>query len=690
MEANGAAYVRLNQAGYINNETKTAVLMSSGAESGLFNVVNTATGLTVYSDSIPGTYIKWSSTYPYTYLLDFSAVTNSGVYDIQLSGAAQPAASPSFQITNAAAVYTPLLTNALFFFQSQRDGPHVSIYVLNRQPSHLFDTNAVTYLPPTYVNDVLTGGLTKTGGPNIDASGGWFDAGDYDKFVETTSYVEGMMWFALRDYPNRLSASGNFMGEALFGLDWLMRMWDQTNRILYYQVSIGLGNESGTIKGDDDLWRLPQADNVDLKTNDSKYYCASHRPAFREGAGGSKISPNLAGRLAAAFALASQTLRQTNATLANQCLMDAQTIFSLAQTNIGSSQLWTTSPYDFYPETSWHDDMEWGAAELYFATAQTNFAGLIQTNAMYYLQAAAYWASNYLVSDDGSDTLNLYDTSAVADYELYRAISQAGNPGGLAVTQAQLLAGMANQLASGAAEAAVDPFQFSQGYKDYSDPTPHALGLAITANLYQALTGATTHTTFGLEERDWVLGRNAWGTAFIVGVGNTFPFCMQDQIGNLSCNLHGAPPIRLGATVDGPGDSTDGEGTVGGVISCDDSSAYTGFNSSPAEYYDSAAYWMNVEPAQDYTVPTILLFAQQMGELAAPTPVLASAAAHSTNSSFVFNLTGGAGFNYILQVTTNLGASNWISLGTYTAPFSYTDTVAGSYPSRFYRAVSPP
>ncbi len=679
--------MRLNQAGYINNESKTAILMASGAESGSFSVVNAASGSNVFTGSIPATSRgSWSSSHPDTYLLDFSAVTNSGIYYVQAPGGVT---SPGFSITNAAAIYTPLLTNALFFFQSQRDGPHVLTNVLGRQPSHYYDTNAATYLPPTYDgDDVLVGGLTNTGGPNIDASGGWFDAGDYCKFVETTSYVEGMMWFALRDYPNRLSANGDFAGEALFGLDWLLRMWDQTNQILYYQVSIGDGNTK--IYGDHNFWRLPQADNTNLPTSNKGYYAISHRPAFRAGPAGSQISPNLAGRLAAAFALASQALRQTNTALASQCLAAAQTVYSLAQTNIGANPLLTTSAFDYYPEASWRDDMEWGAAELYFATAQMNFAGLIQTNAMYYLQAAANWASNYLAIESGYDTLNLYDTSAVADYELHRAMTQAGNPGGLAVTQAQLLAGMASQLASGNTEAAKDPFEFSQNYTNYDDPTPHALGLAITANLYQQLTGLSTYAAFGLEQRDWVLGKNAWGTTFIVGAGTTFPHCMQDQIGNLSCNLDGAPPIRLGATVDGPANSTSGSGTQDGMIPCDDSSAFSGFNSGTAEYDDGVAYWMNVEPAQDYTAPTILLFAQQMGELAAPTPVLASAAAHSTNSSFVFNLTGGAGFNYILQVTTNLGASNWISLGTYTAPFSYTDTVAGSYPSRFYRAVSPP
>jgi endoglucanase len=686
-----SAYVRLNQMGYVTNESKQAVLLATSADSGTFSVVNATNGATLFSAAIPATSLgSWNSTFPNTYLLDFSAMTNPGIYQVQVSGTIATTSS-NFPVSTATTIYTPMLTNALFFFQSQRDGPNVVSSVLDRQPSHLLDTNAVTYLPPVYDdNDDLIGGLTNTGGPNIDASGGWFDAGDYCKFVETTSYVVPMMLIALRDYPNRLAANGNFLGEAQFGLDWLLKMWDQTNRILYYQATIGDGN-GNTILGDHDYWRLPQADDLNLPPTDPGYYAVSHRPVFRYGPGGSQITPNLAGRMAAAFALASQVFRRTNTALANQCLVDAQTIFSLAQTNI-TDVTFTTSPYDYYPETSWHDDMEWGATELYFATAQTNVAGLIQSNAFAYLQSAALWASNYIAydTDNDPDTLNLYDTSALADYELSRAMTQAGNPAGLAITQAGLSNGIVAQLSPAKTQSGKDPFGFAQKYTALSDPTPHALCLALTANFYKQITGSTNYDAFGRAQRDWVLGRNSWGTTFIVGDGDTFPHCMQDQIGNLACNLNGIPPIRLGATVDGPCDSTSGSGTPGGANSCNDTSTFTQFNaSSKGEYLDGVAYWMTVEPAQDYTVPTILLSLQQMGELTnttQPPPILQSPA--YANRDFIFTISNSTGSGLVIQASSNL--TNWIPLQTNVTPFIFTDSTAGSFTSRFYRAVGPP
>jgi hypothetical protein len=52
------------------------------------------------------------------------------------------------------------------------------------------------YTPPIYVDDVLKGRLQRIGGP-IDVSGGWFDAGDYLKFVNTAGYVDAMVISAL-------------------------------------------------------------------------------------------------------------------------------------------------------------------------------------------------------------------------------------------------------------------------------------------------------------------------------------------------------------------------------------------------------------------------------------------------------------------------------------------------------------
>ena len=54
---------------------------------------------------------------------------------------------------------------------------------------------------------------------------------------------------------------------------------------------------------------------------------------------------------------------------------------------------------------------------------------------------------------------------------------------------------------------------------------------------------------------------------------------------------------------------------------------------------------------------------------------------------FGFTVSGGAGVNCVVQTSTNLNATNWISVFTNISPFNFGDTNI-SAPQKFYRAVS--
>src|SRR5262249_36759140 len=134
---------------------------------------------------------------------------------------------------------------------------------LRAAPAHLNDAHATIYKTPPVSNDTYTANLVAAGG-TMDASGGWFDAGDYVKFVQTHSYTVGVMLSAIRDFPGQLgagSASSNFSNEAKFGLDWLLKMWNDSTQTLYYQVGVGIDFKTNNILSDHDFWRLPQADD---------------------------------------------------------------------------------------------------------------------------------------------------------------------------------------------------------------------------------------------------------------------------------------------------------------------------------------------------------------------------------------------------------------------------------------------
>jgi endoglucanase len=615
------AYIRVNQVGYAGNSTKRAYLMASGAETGATFAVKNSSGTTVYSAAVGASLGTWG-TFTNVYALDFDSVSTAGTYTISVASPIA-ATSPTFKIDTAANLYATPLANALYYYETSRDGPNYIPNALRTAPGHLNDQSAKVYFTPTFNKKDNAGPLTATGAV-IDASGGWWDAGDYLKFVQTHSYTVAMMLVGVRDFPGQMgsgSSASNFTTEARFGLDWLQKMWADSSKTLYYQVGVASGGHN--YAGDHDIWRLPQADdNYQGCVAPNQYIC--HRPVFQNTAGGAGalISPNIAGRLAASLGLCYKVFAATDPAYANQCLLSGEHIFDLANT-APSGNLLTVGPFDFYPETEWRDDLELGATELYFALrGATNLPpGLPHTDPTYYLQKAATWANAYITGpNDAADTLNLYDVSGLAHFELYRAIVLAGNPSGLATSEAALLADLKKQLDKAVTQAGKDPFGFGFPWNTY-DTTSHGGGLVIMANEYDNLTSSTAYSAYGSRWQANVLGANAWGTSLIVGDGSTFPLCMQHQVTNLVPVPPNGPPFLLGAVVEGP-NSLAAKGTLTGMVACPPNGVdmFAQFNGNGAVYQDNVQSFSTVEPAIDLSASAFLGFSWEIAGAPSGTP----------------------------------------------------------------------
>jgi endoglucanase len=698
-----SAHVRVSQVGYETGETPfRAYLMSEVAESGAtFKIINSK-GKTAYSGKVGALLGTWGHSKKVTYdvyAIDFN-VPGGDLYTISVAGP-EAATSPRFAVDCPEVLYSGLLLNTLFFYETQRDGADFVRNELRTEPGHLKDENAHVYLtPPLDDNDDNNNvppalPLVSAKLPNIDASGGWWDAGDYEKYVETTSYTAALMQIGIRDFPNQMGlyakvnprvppgsvsfagtsspgapASADFTDEAKFGIDWLLKMWNDKTQTLYYQVDntqewnyYGFGtptsaaaNCGGTYNSpyclitEYDIWTLPQAaDNYEQPGDPEACdplttFFICNRPVYLAAPAKSPISPNLAGRLAADFALCYQLNRTTNSSRANQCLKDAEQIFALADTSFPdpapsvdsgscSNCLLTISPFDGYPENVWEDDMELGAAELYFALESAGGAhnlpsGLPHTNPMDYLKLAAQYAKNYTTNiyDQGfTDTLNLYDVSGLAHFELYRALEMAGNPGGLAVSQSSIRKQFLQQVSDAISLAAGDPWGF--GYQWSSgDTTSHGAGLSVMASEAHYITQSKTYDTYSQRWLANILGTNSWGSSFIVGDGTTFPNCIQHQVANIAGSLDGTSggtPVLWGAASEGPSDSAT-SGTLEGMNLCpaDGKDTFKRFNGNPgafdasqkAVYQDNVQSYSTTEPAIDLTAASFLMWSWRIAQ----------------------------------------------------------------------------
>ena len=697
-----SAYVRVNQAGYETGSAQRAFLMSSKAETGATFTVTNSKGNVAFSGKVGALLGTWSHSKSVSYsiyALDFS-VPGGDTYEIHVSGPV-PASSPKFAVDCPETLYSGLLLNTLFFYETERDGKNFIPNALRTAPGHLKDANAKVYeTPPLDANDFInnvppTVPLPAADLPDLDAAGGWWDAGDYIKYVETTSYTAALMEIGMRDFPNQMGpyasvnppappvsvsyagssgpgapAASDFTSEAQFGLHWLMKMWNDNTKTLYYQVdnsqdwnyygegdpSSATGNCGGTyttpycLITEYDIWTLPQAADNYVQPGDPEAcdalttYYICNRPVFVAGPAGSKISPNLAGRLAADFALCYQLYRTNDVLLANQCLKNGEDIFALADTSFPdpapavdsgscSNCLLTAVPFDGYPETVWEDDMELGATELYFALqlaggAQNLPAGLPHTNAEYYLKQATNFASGYVTNiyqQGFTDTLNLYDVSGLAHFELYRALKMAGSPSGLAMSEASIRQQFLQQVSDAIAQAGSDPWGYGNAWNS-GDTTSHGAGLSVMASEAYYLTHTKSYDAYAQRWLGNILGANAWGSSFIVGDGTTFPNCIQHQVANLAGALEGTSggvPILWGAASEGPASYTT-SGVVGDMIVCPANGAdpFKKFNGNPgtydasqvAVYQDNVQSYSTTEPAIDLTATSFLMWSWRMAQ----------------------------------------------------------------------------
>ncbi|WP_051570059.1 glycoside hydrolase family 9 protein [Cryptosporangium arvum] len=592
------AVVRTDQVGYGTTETKIAVLLAPRQADDAAFLVERQDGSVAMKGTVGEDRGSWSTRYPATYPIDVSELRTAGTYRIRVSGGVT-AASQVFVVGASKELFGQVAADTVQFFGVQRDGEDVLSEPIPRRASHLHDDAAAVYEAPEFSEgDDLGAGLsTVDGAPTVDVSGGWFDAGDYLKFTHTTAYALTLMQLAQRGGDASIGNGKAIEGlsdETTFGMDWLDKMWDEKTGTLYLQVGLGSGGVDGIV-GDHDVWRLPQDD--DSASGDGKRYLRN-RPVFRANSPGELISPNLAGRVASAFALAAQVEAGDDPTRARAHLDAAAKILSLADTDDPGTLL-TTYPRSYYAESTWTDDMALGATEV----ARAGFV-LGDDRWSTWAGQAAQWAGQ-MTGSGSKQPLNLYDVGPVADAELYGLMAETGNkPAG--VTPEALIADLKTRLETGVSAARKSPIGAAAPMTQ-SDFTTKTFGWSAVAALYRRAAEDDSYDAFGTAQRNIALGTNGWGLSLVVGVGNTYPKCIHHQIANLAGDLSGKGKIATGAVLNGPNAASAFKSLTRSSTAKDCTGVdVSRFDGQDARFVDQPHAYSSVEPAIDFTATALL------------------------------------------------------------------------------------
>ncbi|CAM4024051.1 glycoside hydrolase family 9 protein [Roseateles saccharophilus] len=232
--AAGADGIAVNQLGYPPGAAKVAGVV--GGEAGSFRVVDAGTGRVVLRGRL-GASAVWEPAGGAVRLADFSALRRPGRYRLHVDGLPD---SPAFDI--AADVYAAVNVAA------------IKAYYFNRASTALPGVYAGRWARPAgHPDDHVLVHASAVGpgrpeGTVIAAPKGWYDAGDYNKYIVNSGITVYTLLAAWEHFPEvfrqqnlHIPESGNglpdLLNEALWNLDWMLAMQDPADGGVYAKLT---------------------------------------------------------------------------------------------------------------------------------------------------------------------------------------------------------------------------------------------------------------------------------------------------------------------------------------------------------------------------------------------------------------------------------------------------------------------
>jgi len=464
LKAESEIYFRLNQVGFLPNENKTAIILSNTSLSGFkVSLKNIKTNKTTNEIELGSNKGKYGG-FNFTYVIDFTSANQSGEYVLEIAD------RKSYPFLIDYNVNKNIAEILLEFFKIQRCG-----YTNPEEHNvcHIADATSIIDGKKTILRQ-------------IDLTGGWHDAGDYIKFLNTTAYSTYVLLFAYEFNPQKFNfdkdrnGSPDILEEAKIGLDWMIRASYNDKFITQVQ----------DLRDHDVGWRMPEDDPL---TYD--------RPAFVG------IGKNLIGIYSATMAIASRIWRDKfqYKEFADKCLSLAEKYY-LFRNRVPDVD---SSGTGMYLDNSFEGKLALAASELFLSTNKINYLN----DAKQYADSAGsdFWWSWGNINSIAHYRLASYDLK-YKDF-IKNSLEHFSNNSG------NNLFGLGTSLTWGTNNT--------------------ILGISFLNILWKRLTNDNTYNLVATIQKDFILGRNPWGISFIYNVGDNYTRNFHHQVSYLKGRLKG-------------------------------------------------------------------------------------------------------------------------------------------------------
>jgi len=569
VQAQSEIYIRVNQIGYKKNERKVAIAFSNSPAKGhTYEIIDTQNEKAVWG---PGKIEKniggWGN-FDYHYKLDFSDFEKNGLFRIKISGTdwrSQP-----FRIGENA--YDGYTQDVIGYLQQQRCGYNPFF----DEVCHPRDGRTVYGPMPDSTF--------------IDVTGGWHDAGDHLQYLLTSGNSVCRMLFTYRENKGKFKDEVDRLGhkvkngipdildEAKWGLDWMLKMHPKPDQ-LFHQIADDRDHIG---------FKVPFLDSADYGWGKGSYrvvYFANGKPqGLKQYQNTSDGLANLAGRYAAAMAMAYDIWKNDldNELFAERCLQAGKEVYEMGLDKPGCQEgTPCRAPYRYY-ESSWADDMEWGAAELFKVTEDEKY--LKQSKKFARLINTTSW-----MGQDTARHYEYYPFTNIGHYALWQVADEEFQ---------DTLANYYRVNIQGVQERAQNnPYNIGIPFIWCSNNL--AAAFVTQCVLYEKMTGDTKFHALMQAHRDWLLGRNPWGVSQIVGVPEygRYPNYPHTAVTEYSDRL------IVGGLNDGPVYASIYESLKG--INLRNKDKYARFQSDIVVYHDDIGDYSTNEPTLDGSAETL-------------------------------------------------------------------------------------
>ena len=476
--------IALNQLGFYPNAPKVAIV--SGVTTGRFTLKSTA-GKVVFSRKLKAS-DKPDFAGVKTASANFSAFHQTGKFVVAVAGL--PDSYPFDIKPNVFANAAKASVKAYYFMRASTALPEKFAGKWHRAAGH---PDMAVLVHPSAAN------ANRPAGTKIAAPKGWYDAGDYNKYIVNSGIATGTLLSLYEDFPEYMGSvktnipeSGNqvpdLLNEVLWNLRWMLLMQDPEDGGVYNKLTNAVF----------DVMEMPE------KATAPRYVVQKGTAATLDFAAVTAQAARIFKPFSVQFPGLSDSCLAASKKAWQWAAKNPNVQYDQEAMNQKFDPKITTGPYG---DAFFTDEFIWAGSELTITTGDD-----------------AYYKSINALADPAMPLPNWAQVKLLGYYSLAKNQNQLTGQAKADLPEIKKrLVAFADQLISGA-DATAFHTVFGQSAREFnwgSNSSAANQGVALI-KVYQ-LTGKQKYLDYALTNLDYLLGRNATGYSFLTGYGSKTP-----------------------------------------------------------------------------------------------------------------------------------------------------------------------